>query len=227
MSHRLAAPTRASLFAAVAAFGALRAVAAGAQDLPTIEPLDASGRVTYFVDEGAAGSAYRDGDRELARWALEAWERSLGGRLHFEPAPQSAALIRVYFVPAAAGQYGEMRSLRVDEKVGAAVFIRPDTDALGPEIAELAAADPLLRDTIVYLTCVHELGHALGLAHTSNFDDIMYFFGYGGDIPRFFGRYRERLGSRADIAHVSGISAGDLAQLMARYGGRPLEARGQ
>jgi hypothetical protein len=46
----------------------------------------------------------------------------------------------------------------------------------------------------------------------------MYFFGFGGDIPRFFMRYRERLGERADIPHVSGLSQGDLAQLEALYG---------
>ena len=45
----------------------------------------------------------------------------------------------------------------------------------------------------------------------------MYFFGFGGDIPRFFKRYRERLHERPDIARVSGLSDGDLAQLTALY----------
>jgi predicted Zn-dependent protease len=97
------------------------------------------------------------------------------------------------------------------------VFIRPDTEALGPDIARLARTDALLRDTIVYLTCLHELGHALGLAHTSAFRDIMYFFGYGGDIPGFFGRYREQLRTRADIATVSGLSADDVSRVRALY----------
>jgi hypothetical protein len=47
----------------------------------------------------------------------------------------------------------------------------------------------------------------------------MYYFGYGGDIPAFFDRYRSRLETRADIAGVSGLSAGDLAQLLAAYPG--------
>ena len=37
-------------------------------------------------------------------------------------------------------------------------------------------ADALLRETIVYLTCLHESGHAFGLPHTRNFADIMYSF---------------------------------------------------
>jgi hypothetical protein len=46
----------------------------------------------------------------------------------------------------------------------------------------------------------------------------MYFFGFGGDISRFFGRYRDQLRSRDDIANVAGLSAGDLRQLGALYG---------
>ena len=191
-----------------------------AQPLPTLEPLDDTGRVTYFIAEGMPGSAYRPSDREPAVWALEAWEAEVDGALTFEPAEEDAALVRVYWVPASAGQYGEMRSLLVRGRRGAAVYIRPDTDALGGDIARLARTDALLRDTIVYLTCLHELGHALGLPHTANFDDIMFFFGYGGDIPRFFGRYRDRLRTRTDIAEQSGLSSGDVSRVRALYAPR-------
>jgi hypothetical protein len=182
-------------------------------------PLDTdAGLVTYFVAPGEPGSHFRREDRDLAVWALAAWERSANGVLRFEPASEESALVRVYWVPAGGGQYGEMRPLVVGGRRGAAVYIRPDTDALGEDIAELADSDPLFRDTIVYLTCVHELGHALGLRHTADFRDVMYFFGFGGDIPRFFERYRERLGERGDIERISGISSGDLRQLSALYG---------
>jgi predicted Zn-dependent protease len=65
---------------------------------------------------------------------------------------------------------------------------------------------------------VHELGHALGLAHTRDFRDIMYFFGYGGDVVQYFMRYRTQIHTRADIATVSGLSDGDVARLRSIYG---------
>jgi hypothetical protein len=188
-----------------------------AEPQAALAPSTESGAITYFIDEGTTESAYRPADRQLAVWALEAWARSSGGALRFEPAGARDALIRVIWVPADDGRYGEMLPLTVNGRRGAAVYIRPDTDGLGPGIARRAREDPLLRDAIVYLTCLHELGHALGLPHTAAGADVMYSFGYGGDIPAFFGRYRAQLSTRGDIANVSGLSADDVTRLRALY----------
>ncbi len=183
--------------------------------------LDASEPITYFIGPTAASVGAQDADRELAAWAFAAWQRAIGPSVELvRTEDETTALVRLHWAEAGGGQYGEMVPVRVGAKRGAAVFIRPDTAALGPEIAALATADPLFRDAIVYLTCVHELGHAFGLEHTGEFADIMYFFGYGGDIPGFFTRYRARLRSRTDIPGVSGLSAADITRVRALYPAR-------
>jgi len=188
-----------------------------AQEQSTLVPLDPSSEITYFIATGSPASEYRQGDQDLALRALQAWERNTDGKLQFAPSDESTSLIRVYWVPADFGLYGEMRPITVNGRRGAEVYIRPNTDGLGEQIALRAREDPLFRDTVVYLTCLHELGHALGLEHTAEFSDIMYSFGFGGDILGFFTRYRNTLGARADIADQSGLSVGDLAQLKLLY----------
>ena len=189
-------------------------VAAGAQ----IAPSSGGGTsLPYFVAEGQPDAAFRPGDRELARWAFEAWSRQAAGALRLERAAEQDALVRLYWAPANGTTYGEMRAIRVGGRDGADVFVRPDVAGLSSEIAALAERDPLLRDTIVYLTCLHEIGHALGLPHTADERDIMYSFRYGGDIPAYFGRYRRQLRERRDIALVSGLSDADVQRLRALH----------
>jgi len=171
--------------------------------------------ISYFIaatpaEAGARG--VQPGDRQLALWALDAWSRARPG-LRFDPAPEADALVRLYWTEAGEGRYGEMQPLLVGGRHGGAVFIQADVSQLGEGIALHARQDALFRDSVVYLTCLHEFGHALGLAHTSDFGDIMYFFGYGGDIIGYFNRYRTQLRDRSDIARVSGLSAADIRRL--------------
>ena len=169
--------------------------------------------LTYFVAEGDPAAGYRAADRDLAAWAFAAWDRNGGGTLRLEPSPERAAVVRLYWVSPNGTTYGEMRPLLVNGRRGAEVFVRPDIGALGADIASRGSQDPLWRDTIVYLTCLHELGHAFGLPHTADNRDIMYSFQYGGDIVEYFARYRRQLAARSDIASHSGLSEADVRQL--------------
>jgi hypothetical protein len=47
----------------------------------------------------------------------------------------------------------------------------------------------------------------------------MYFFGYGGDIVEYFGRYRRQLHQRSDIRTVSGLSDADVQRLKSARAG--------
>ena len=146
------------------------------------------------------------GDADLARWALEAWEKASGGKLHFvETKDRSTALMRVLWADKNSGLYGEAVPMEVHGRRGAELHIL---------IAEPPGNDRLLRDAIVYLTCLHESGHALGLPHTRAFPDIMYSFQYGGDIDEYFGRYRRKLTMREDIRKNSGMSPADRDALL-------------
>jgi hypothetical protein len=145
-------------------------------------------------------------DPQMAQWALEDWERASGGKLTLEKTTyRSQANIRVHWVGENQGLYGEARPFQEGNLVGAEVYV---------DVANANNSDSLMRDTIVYLTCLHETGHAIGLPHTDQFPDIMYSFQYGGDIPKYFGRFREKLSTRADIAKTTAISANDRQRLL-------------
>ena len=180
--------------------------------------LDAHQPITVYIEDGKGVQGYRESDPELAKMALDAWSRESGGKLKFtESKERDAALIRLRWISPTEGLYGETQRIEVKGKPGAVVYVMPQVAAQGEPLASRAVQDTLLRDTVVYLTCVHELGHAVGLSHTNKFQDIMYYFGYGGDILQYFMRYRNQLQSRADIPKHSGLSAGDAEILRNLY----------
>lgn len=164
----------------------------------------------YWVEPCATPeTGCRQGDPELAQWAMEAWQSASAGRLTLEKTTdREKAHIRVFWAGGRGGLYGEARPIIVDGVRGAEVYVLPET---GND------KDVLLRDAIVYLTCLHETGHALGLQHTAAFADIMYSFQYGGDIPEYFGRYRRQLASRADIRKHAGMSDDDRRRIVELY----------
>ncbi len=180
---------------------------------------------TYWIQpcsvEISRASTCAEGDAELARWALEAWQRTARPDLGFTVAAEDHARIRIYWASVRERLYGEAHPIAVDGKRGAAIYVNPDVTQLGDEIYAAVSRDHLLRDAIVYLTCLHESGHALGLSHTGKFEDIMYSFGYGGDILEYFERYRRRLGAREDIRAHSAISAYDRQRLLELFQKRP------
>jgi hypothetical protein len=148
------------------------------------------------------------GDPELAQWAMEAWQTASAGKLTLQKiAEPDRAHIRVHWVSGNDGLFGEARPIVVDGVRGAEVYVLP-------AVVPPDETDALLRETIVYLTCLHETGHALGLAHTAAFADIMYSFQYGGDIPEYFARYRRQLSARSDIRKHSGMSDEDRRRLV-------------
>lgn len=171
--------------------------------------MSAAQQYTYWVEPCArAGETCHADDPELAAWAFHAWQRASEGALEFKRVQDSQqARIRLFWASAEQGLYGETRPVVTEGKLAWDVYVLPAPLPLH--------GDPLLRDAIVYLTCLHETGHALGLSHTAAFDDIMYSFQYGGDIPEYFGRYRRKLQARADIPKNPGISEADRKHLAA------------
>lgn len=171
---------------------------------------------TYWIQPCSdPETACQPADPQLAMWALGAWQTASEGRLRLiQQSEPRHARIRIYWAGGHSGLYGEARAVDVDGQRGAEVFVLPDMTQLGPAIASATRRDPLLREAIVYLTCLHESGHALGLVHTADFDDIMYSFGYGGDIVAYFERYRRQLHSRDDLRTHSGLSPADKVQLL-------------
>ena len=151
------------------------------------------------------------GDDTLVERAMRTWTKASDGRLTLQRTLlESDANIRVHF-NGAGGNYGETRP-----HVNAAGFIDAAEVAI---LADVPIPDVMTKQIIAYLTALHELGHAIGLDHTTNFADIMYLFRYPDDGPRYFGNYRAKVKTADDIggAAATGLSTNDVAALKALY----------
>jgi hypothetical protein len=147
----------------------------------------------------------------LVERAIVTWARAAAGRFTLEKtADRNVAVVRVHFVSGDAN-YGETAP-RIDDATGRIVA----ADVL---IAANVAGDTLTQRIVFYLTALHELGHALGMPHTDDFDDIMYSFRRPDDGERYFGAYHRKLRGPDEIgpASASGLSANDVAALRALY----------
>jgi matrixin len=150
------------------------------------------------------------GGDALVEKAMRTWTTAAAGRFMLERITDEGAPVRVHF-------------MSVDYRYGVtAPRVNPQTGRI--EKAEVAVAadagrDSLERRIIVYLTALHELGHALGLEHTNDITSIMYLFRLPGDGDRFFGTYRQRLKSAEEIgsATATGLSADDVVTLRKLY----------
>jgi hypothetical protein len=149
--------------------------------------------------------------REMVRRAFRVWEGAADAAFRFSETDAFPSQgIRVRFVndDENFGEAMPYLDTRTREIVKADVVVNRDI-----------VGDPLHKKMVVYLTALHEIGHALGLGHTERWGCIMYKFRQSSDPPRVFVGYRRKLRSEADIGsdRATGLADEDRRALRRLY----------
>ena len=114
--HAFRIATAATLLSlSILVYGTFRA---GANQFAIPQALDKKSPITYFIADGSGKPGYHSSDRELAQWALQAWQRSAANGFRFAAATESSALIRLYWAGPDSGEYGETRPIMVAGTAG-------------------------------------------------------------------------------------------------------------
>jgi hypothetical protein len=98
--------------------------------------------ITYFIADGAGKPGYHSSDPELARWALDAWQRNAAKGIRFTVAAESNAIVRIYWAGPEGGEYGEMRPIMVGGQLVGAIGVSGVKSTEDGQIAK-AGADSL------------------------------------------------------------------------------------
>jgi hypothetical protein len=187
---------------------------------PRLTPLDASGRITYYVADIIPKFHTVPGDPELVRWATQEWETAAAGAFRLVASEdEGTSLIRIYWVSWTQAISGEARPIRSNGRITSTIFLRPGTAMMRKAFSDRVARDPLLRDVMVYHLALHEIGHALGLPHSAGAQDVMA----AGISPErsmaTYDRYRTMISTRDDIRRGGWLTQGDITALRQRYAG--------
>jgi tetratricopeptide (TPR) repeat protein len=135
----------------------------------------------YIPTDAVAGkiAGYKAGDGQLLRSAFETWQRQSDGRIRFVYEPvQARADITCTWV-------SDQKDLHLADAIGVCgrsadgnnYLLRAQVKVLtfAPSQYAPSGFDNQFRKNYLEEVCLHEIGHSLGLNHSSSENDVMYF----------------------------------------------------